>query len=79
MLVAGGRPTGCVVALAEAFNERKVLLIERYGFLWGMLTEGMVVSSDIYIYSISIEDLKSNVDDEDVIRNLWKIPLRNYK
>jgi len=40
VLVAGGGTAGCVAALAAARNGAEVLLVERYGYLGGMMTEG---------------------------------------
>ncbi|MBU0715649.1 MAG: FAD-dependent oxidoreductase, partial [Verrucomicrobia bacterium] len=40
VVVAGGGTAGVVAALAAARNGAKTLLIERYGFLGGMMTAG---------------------------------------
>jgi len=40
VLVAGGGPGGCAAAIAAARNGAKVMLIERYGSLGGMMTSG---------------------------------------
>ncbi|MFH0963121.1 MAG: FAD-dependent oxidoreductase [Planctomycetota bacterium] len=48
VIVAGGGPAGCVAALAAARQGAKTLLVERAGYLGGMLTGGMVGSSGIY-------------------------------
>lgn len=42
VVVAGGGPSGCSAALAAAREGARVLLIERYGFLGGMATAGLV-------------------------------------
>jgi hypothetical protein len=42
VVVAGGGPAGLVAAIAAARNGAKTLLIERYGFLGGMATTGLV-------------------------------------
>ena len=42
VVVAGGGPAGFGAAIAAARNGAKTFLIERYGFLGGMLTGGMV-------------------------------------
>ena len=44
MLVVGGGPAGIAAAASSARNGARTLLIERYGFLGGMLTAGMVNS-----------------------------------
>jgi len=43
VLVVGGGPAGFGAAVAAAKNGAETLLIERYGFLGGMLTNGLVV------------------------------------
>lgn len=48
VIVAGGGPSGCVAAIASARQGAKTLLVERAGYLGGMLTGGMVGSSGIY-------------------------------
>ena len=40
VLVAGGGTAGCVAAIAAARNGARVLLVERQGFLGGMMTAG---------------------------------------
>lgn len=40
VIVAGGGTAGCVAALSAARNGARVLLVERYGYLGGMITEG---------------------------------------
>lgn len=40
VLVAGGGTAGCVAAITAARNGANVLLVERYGFLGGMMTAG---------------------------------------
>ncbi|WP_069999351.1 FAD-dependent oxidoreductase [Cellulosilyticum sp. I15G10I2] len=42
VVIAGGGPAGVAAAVSAARNNAKVLLIERYGFLGGMLTNASV-------------------------------------
>ena len=42
VLVAGGGPSGLAAAVASARNGASTLLVERYGFLGGMATAGLV-------------------------------------
>ncbi len=42
IIVAGGGPAGCAAALAAARLGAEVTLVERYGFLGGMATAGLV-------------------------------------
>jgi len=44
VVVAGGGPGGIMAALASARTGAKTLLIERYGFLGGMATAGLMTS-----------------------------------
>lgn len=43
VLVLGGGPAGCAAAIAAARLGRDVLLVERYGYLGGMATGGLVI------------------------------------
>ena len=43
VVVVGGGPSGFGAAIAAARNDAETLLIERYGFLGGMLTGGLVI------------------------------------
>jgi len=40
VLVAGGGTAGCLAAISAARNGARVMLVERYGFLGGMMTAG---------------------------------------
>lgn len=42
VIVGGGGPAGIAAAIAAARNKAKTILIERYGFLGGMLTNGLI-------------------------------------
>lgn len=45
VLIVGGGPAGLMAALAAKMTgAKKVLLIERYGFLGGMMTAGTVLN-----------------------------------
>ena len=44
VVVAGGGPGGILAALAAARTGARTLLIERYGFLGGMATAGLMTS-----------------------------------
>jgi len=58
VVVAGGGPAGLAAAVAAARNGVDVLLVERYGYLGGMATGGLViclVETDRYGYGICKE------------------------
>lgn len=48
VVVVGGGPGGFGAAIAAARNGAETLLVERYGFLGGMLTGGLVIWIPIY-------------------------------
>ena len=48
IVVLGGGPAGCAAATAAARSGADVLLIERYGCLGGMATDGLVILLDCY-------------------------------
>lgn len=61
VIVAGGGPAGFAAAVAAARNGADVLLVERYGYLGGMATGGLViclVETDRYGYGICKEILE---------------------
>ena len=78
VVVAGGGPSGCVAAIASARQGAKTLLVERAGFLGGMLTGGMVGSSGIYtvapdsmpVYTQIRKRLKEAPDTAQLIRGI---------
>ena len=79
VIVAGGGPSGCVAALAAARHGAKTLLVERAGYLGGMLTGGMVGSSGIYTVapgstSLYTEIRKRLARDPDSVQLVRGIP-----
>jgi hypothetical protein len=58
VVVAGGGPAGLAAAVAAARNGANTILIERYGYLGGLATGGLViclVETDRYAYGICQE------------------------
>lgn len=47
VLVAGGGPAGIAAATAAARNGASVILVERYGYLGGLATGGLVLLADV--------------------------------
>lgn len=43
VVVAGGGPAGFAAATAAARNGAKTILVERYGYLGGLATGGLVI------------------------------------
>ncbi|MBU0715808.1 MAG: FAD-dependent oxidoreductase, partial [Verrucomicrobia bacterium] len=56
VVVAGGGTAGVVAALAAARNGAKTLLIERYGFLGGMMTAGNAGLTKYVVHSTDPSD-----------------------
>lgn len=56
VLVAGGGTAGCVAAIAAARNGMSVLLIERRGFLGGMMTGGNAALATYMVHNMNRAD-----------------------
>ena len=50
VVVCGGGPAGVFAAIAAAREGKRVALIERYGFLGGMATAGLVMPLSVFTY-----------------------------
>lgn len=71
IIVAGGGPSGTVAAIAAARNGARTLLVERWGFLGGMATAGMV--SPIHTFhNMRGEQIVGGIPDE-IVKRLEKI------
>lgn len=72
ILVCGGGVAGVAAGIAAARNEAKVLLIERYGFLGGLATGGLVITVPPLNNGINseirkrLEDARAYVDCQNV-------------
>lgn len=65
VIVAGGGPAGCAAAISAARSGAKVLLIEKYGFLGGMGTAGLV-SPFMSHYAAKTEPVDVNTKIEEL-------------
>lgn len=65
VIVAGGGPAGCAAAISAARSGVKVLLIEKYGFLGGMGTAGLV-SPFMSHYAAKTEPVDVNTKIEEL-------------
>lgn len=79
VVVAGGGTAGCLAALAAARNGADVLLLERSGFLGGMMTAGnagltmyTVFSSDPAQHNRDLEALRDRPQDVQVAGGIVK-------
>ena len=50
VVVCGGGPAGVFAAIAAAREGAKVALVERFGFLGGMATAGLVMPLSVFVY-----------------------------
>lgn len=62
VLVCGGGVAGVAAAVCAARNGAQVLLLERYGFLGGMATAGLVITTPPLSNGISVEVARRFVD-----------------
>lgn len=51
VVVCGGGPGGWIAAVAAARMGARTALIERYGFVGGMATAGLVVPISVFTYN----------------------------
>ena len=65
VLVAGGGTAGCVAALAAARNGAQVMLVERYGYLGGMVTAG---NAGLTMYMKFSGDPKQHAADQETLK-----------
>jgi hypothetical protein len=79
VLVAGGGTAGCLAALAAARNGAKTMLVERYGYLGGMMTAGnagltmyMKFSGKQEDHEADQESLGTNPEDVQVAGGITK-------
>ena len=51
VVVCGGGPAGLIAAIAAARGGARTALVERYGFLGGMATAGLVAPISVFNYN----------------------------
>ena len=51
VVVLGGGPAGVIASIAAARHGAKVALVERFGFLGGMATAGLVMPLSVFTYN----------------------------
>ena len=62
LLVCGGGVAGVAVAICAARNGARVLLVERYGFLGGMVTAALVITTPPLNNGINLEIYEKLID-----------------
>ncbi len=62
LLVCGGGVAGVAAAICAARNGARVLLVERYGFLGGMVTAALVITTPPLTNGINLEIYEKLMD-----------------